>query len=193
MERRQLSRRTGYKNVQLNISELIPMKRKIDPLPGSKLMDRRLDIFYVVIFLLFACTSFVTDSLNGFQEILSPESTSPVEQVIYNTYAVKADLNLIINPPVVRIGAFISAVVWGPLYVFFVICFIRGWNLIRNFGLIYGAGLSSTMIIYMADGMFGVNASPAPLLFFAVNIMYFLVPFSMIFRMWKPRPFGHRS
>ncbi|MBF9015108.1 MULTISPECIES: DUF1295 domain-containing protein [unclassified Oceanispirochaeta] len=191
MEARQLNRRSGYKAVQLSISELIPMKTKIDPLPGKKLMDRRKDIFYVVIFMLFTCTSFVTDSLNGFQQILSPDSSSPVEQIIYQTYAVKADPNLIINPPVVRIGAFISAVIWGPLYIFFVICFIRGWNLIRNFGLIYGGALSSTMIIYIADGLFGVNASPSPLFFFAVNIMYFLVPFSMIIRMWRPRPFGH--
>lgn len=191
MEARQLSRRTGYREVQLTVSELIPMRVKIDPLPGKKLMDRRMDIFYVVIFILFACTSFVTDSLNGFQEILSPDSTSPVEQIIFQNYAIKADPNLIINPPVVRIGAFISAVIWGPLYIFFVICFIRGWNMIRNFGLIYGAALSSTMIVYMADGMFGVNASPSPIYFFAVNILYFLVPFSMIFRMWKPRPFGH--
>jgi steroid 5-alpha reductase family enzyme len=191
MEARQLSRRTGYSAVQLTVSELIPMKVRIDPLPGKKLMDRRIDIFYVVIFILFACTSFVTDSLNGFQEILSPDSTSPVEHIIYQTYAIKADPNLIINPPVVRIRAFISAVVWGPLYIFFVICFIRGWNMIRNFGLIYGAALSSTMIIYMVDGMFGVNASPSPIFFFAVNVMYFIIPFSMIFRMWKPRPFGH--
>lgn len=193
MEARQLSRRKGYKAVQLSVSELIPMKGVIDPLPGKKLMDRRLDIFYVVIFILFACTSFVTDSLNGFQEILSPDSTSPVEQIIYQNYASKADPNLIINPPVVRIGAFISAVIWGPLYIFFVICFIRGWNVIRNFGLIYGAALSSTMIVYMADGMLGVNASASPLYFFFVNIMYFIIPFSMIFRMWKPRPFGHKS
>lgn len=193
MENRQLNRRTGYKNVQLNISELIPMKTRIDPLAGSKLMDRRYDLVYVIIFLLFTCTSFVTDSLNGFQMILSPDATSPVEQVIYHSYAVTADPNLILNPPVVRIGAFISAVVWGPLYVFFVICFIRGWNIIRNFGLIYGAALSSTMIVYMADGMFGINGSSSPLYFFAVNILYFLVPLSMIFRMWKPRPFGHRS
>lgn len=191
MEARQLSRRTGYKTVQRSVSELIPMRRKIDPLPGKKLTDRPMDIIYVVIFLLFTVTSFVTDSLNGFQDILLPDSPSPVEQLIYHSYALKADPNLIINPPVVRIGAFISAVIWGPLYVFFVICFIRGWNVIRNFGLIYGAALSSTMIVYMADGMVGINASPSPFYFFAVNILYFLVPFSMIFRMWKPRPFGH--
>jgi len=192
MEKRLIFRRKSYREVQRNIPELFPLPRKIRHRQGKPLSDRKWDLVYVVVFFLFACTSFITDSLNGLNPALQPDSPSRVEQVIYSSYAALADPNLIANPPIVRISAGISAFIWGPLYIFFIICFIRGWNAIRNLGFLYGCALTSTMILYMADALFGANPSPMPLYFILMNLPYLLVPLSMIFRMWSPRPFGRK-
>lgn len=165
------------------------------------LKQRKGDYFFIIAFSFFTLTSIVTDSVNGLNGQLDPNSTYVVERFIYESYAAKADPLLIVNPPQVRVSAWISAFVWLPLYVFFILGFIRGWNSIRVPGLIYGGALTHGMITYMAEGMFGWWATegwsqlpetqqPDTLYYFFTNLPYLLVPLLMIIRMWKPAPFG---
>ena len=110
-------------------------------------------------FAFFATTSIITDSVNGINGALDPNSGYWVERFIYDTYARLADPLLILNPPQVRVSAWISAFVWLPLYLMFVPAFVRGWNWIRPFGLVYGGALTHGMITYMAEGIFGRMAT----------------------------------
>ena len=190
MEKKILRTRPQYRTVQDSVSPLLLLPEKLVPGKGLPLGRRRGDILYIVIFSWFLITSFVTDSLNGLHATISPESGNAVERIIYTLYASKADPALIFNQPTVRVSAWISAFVWGPLYMFFIISFVFGWNSIRNWGLVYGAALTSSMILYMAEGLFGTHASPDPTLYLVTNLAYILVPLSMVVRMWKERPFG---
>lgn len=167
------------------------------------LNGRRLDLFFVVAFSFFILTSIVTDAVNGLNGALDPESRYVVERFIYDSYAKLADPLLIVNPPQVRVSAWISAFVWLPLYVVFLIGFVRGIDRIRPFGLVYGGALTHGMITYMSEGIFGNVATegwadpslcpgcvePSTLYYLAANSAYLLVPALMIARMWKPHPF----
>lgn len=170
------------------------------------LRERRLDVFFVVAFSFFIVTSIVTDSVNGLNGALDPDSPYVVERFIYDAYARVADPLLIVNPPQVRVSAWISAFVWLPLYVLFVFAFVRGVDRIRPFGLVYGGALTHGMITYMSEGIFGSVATegwadpalcpgcvePDTLYYLAANSAYLLVPALMIVRMWKPHPFSKK-
>ena len=170
------------------------------------LRERKLDVFFVVAFSFFIVTSIVTDSVNGLNGALDPESPYVVERFIYDAYARLADPLLIVNPPQVRVSAWISAFVWLPLYMVFLVAFVRGIDRIRPFGLVYGGALTHGMITYMSEGIFGRVATegwadpslcpgcvePNTLYYLAANGAYLIVPALMIGRMWRQHPFTRR-
>lgn len=167
------------------------------------LRDRKLDVVFIVAFVFFIVTSIVTDAVNGLNGALDPDSSYIVERFVYDSYARLADPLLILNPPQVRVSAGISAFVWLPLYVVFVVGFVRGLDWIRPFGLVYGGALTHGMITYMSEGIFGRMATegwadpalcpgcvePNTLYYLAANSPYLLIPALMIVRMWRPKPF----
>ncbi len=167
------------------------------------LRERKLDVFFVVAFSLFILTSVVTAPVSGFNGSLDPDSPYLVERFIYDTYARLADPLLIVNPPQVRVSAWMSVFIWLPLYVAFIFAFVRGIDRIRPVGLVYGGALAHGMITYMSEGIFGAVATdgwadpalcpgcvePNTLYYLAANGAYLIVPALMIVRMWKPQPF----
>lgn len=171
---------------------------------GLPISERRGDWFFVIAFTFFSITSIVTDAVNGVNGSLDPASPYLVERFIYDSYARLADPLLILNPPQVRVSAGISAFIWLPLYLFFIAAFIKGWNSARPLGLVYGGALTHGMITYMAEGIFGFMATsgwadpavcpgcvePNTLYYLAANSPYLIIPALMIWRMWKPNPFG---
>jgi hypothetical protein len=168
---------------------------------SKPLKERPWDWFFIIAFSVFTCTSLITDTVNGLNGQLDPDSGWFLERYVYHQYAKFADPLLIANPPQVRVSAWISAFVWLPLYVFFVFGFVRGNNNIRVPGLVYGGALTHGMITYMAEGMFGKVAvsgwqelplctQPDTVYYFLVNLPYLLVPALMMVRMWRPNPFG---
>lgn len=165
------------------------------------LSNRKYDWFFIIIFGVFFCTSLITDTVNGWGGSLDPNSGYVVEQHLYHTYAKICDPLLIVNPPQVKVSAWISATLWLPLYIYFLIGFYKGNNNIRTWGLVYGGALAHGMITYMAEGMFGQVATegwkhiaycvqPDTWYYFWVNLPYLLVPILTIIRLWKPNPFG---
>lgn len=174
---------------------------------GRPIGERPRDWFFIVAFGAFIVTSIVTDTVNGLNGALDPASPYLIERWIYDTYARVADPLLVLNPPQVRVSAWISAFVWLPLYVLFLLGFIRGWNRIRPFGLVYGGALTHGMITYMAEGIFGRMATegwadpalcpgcvePNTLFYLTANLPYLIVPALMIIRMWRNDPFGSPS
>jgi hypothetical protein len=151
----------------------------------QSLSERKADWFFVVAFTAFALTSFIVDlpSLLGFEW---------VEHQLAASYA-DADPLFVDPPPFLRVAAGVSAVVWGPLYVYLVWGFLRGRNEIRVPALMYAAALTLAMLMIIAEELFSTVPgwrTPRPGKFLALNLPYLLVPMLLAFRMRHPFPFG---
>ena len=158
------------------------------------LRQRKIDIFFAVIFLTFAVTSGISDLVPTIGMTMSPESPNPLARANY-WYASDTD-PLFMNPPVwMRIVTGLSAFVYGPFYLLLAFALIRGKNWIQLPAVIYAtliAGL--TGIVVFGVEFFGEAAfrTPNPAKFLAFNLPYVLVPLLLLARMRKPLPFTRR-
>ena len=87
------------------------------------LSERKGDWFFILAFVFFALTSFAVDLpiLLGIEE---------VRDRLTATYA-DADPMFLAPPPFLFVAMAVSAVVWGPLSLYFAWGFLRGRNEIR--------------------------------------------------------------
>jgi hypothetical protein len=149
------------------------------------LSERKGDWFFVLAFLLFALTSFVVDlpillGLDAIQERLA------------GSYA-DADPLFVSPPPFLYVAMAVSALVWGPLYLYFVWGFLRGRNEIRVPALMYAAALTLAMVMIIAEELWSPIPewrTPRPGKFLALNLPYLIVPLLLAVRMRHPFPFG---
>lgn len=152
------------------------------PLP---LAARPRDWFFVVIFSIFALTSFAVDTLP------SLGWSTFMHDALVATYA-DCDPMFMDPPPFLLVAATVSGFVWGPLYCVFVWGFVRGRAVIRTPALLYAGALTLAMLMIFAEEFSGPvgRASPRPWKFAAYNLPYLLVPILTAARMWRPYPFG---
>ena len=149
------------------------------------LSERRADWFFVVVFSVFALTSFGVDLpiLLGIDQVREPLAASYAE----------IDPLFFAPPPFLFVALAVSAVVWGPLYVYLVWGFVRGRNEIRVPALMYSAALGLAMVMIIAEELWSPVpgwASPQPAQFLALNLPYLVVPLLLALRMRHPFPFG---
>lgn len=149
------------------------------------LSERRSDWFFVIAFSVFALTSFLVDLpiLLGIEEM---------QRQIAASYAATDPL-FVDPPPFLFVAMAVSAVVWGPLYLYLVWGFLRGRNQIRVPALMYAAALSLAMVMIIAEELWSPVpgwATPQPERFLALNLPYLIVPLLLAWRMRHPFPFG---
>jgi len=152
------------------------------PIP---LRERPLDWFFVVVFGVFAATSFSVDTMPTL-------GVDAMRDVLTRTYA-DCDPMFMRPPPFLYVAATVSGFVWGPLYVYFVWSFLRGRNQMRLPALLYSGALTLAMLMIFAEELWSFApgwASPRPLKFAAYNLPYLLVPILLGVRMRHPFPFG---
>ena len=90
----------------------------------------------------------------------------------------------------VRVNTGISGMIYGPFYLLLVYAFVKGKNWIRPMALVYvGAMLHGCTEFLIYEYWIGPPPGNA-LLFWAFNGPYWVVPFMLGVRMWKPDPFG---
>lgn len=163
---------------------------------GTPLRERKYDWIFVIIFIFFAWSSFFIDMMGALHEwILGGDSQWFFKRLLFETYA-DADPLFVINPMFMRVALIFSAFVWGPLYVFFVVSFIRGDNRMRIPALMYSSALTVVMLMIFATEFFSIVPgwrSPKPIKFSAFNLPYLAVPIALAVRMRRPFPFGRRS
>jgi hypothetical protein len=176
------------------------------PIP---LRERRPDWFFVVIFAIFASTSFLFDTANMIGRP-NPHSRNPLARFIYD-FAAGIDPVLIANPRFVQLTVgFVSALLYGTFYLALIYAFVRGREWIRLPAIFY-AGM-----IVMSGGLYlGVEAlgdaplfalacgpgpgsgfdykSPSMPMSLAVNGPYPLIALLLVARMWRPHPFTRRA
>lgn len=158
------------------------------------LSRRRFDIFFMVIFAVFAITSLISDLL----PTLGMDFSHPSANFFINSnywYAHDTD-PLFMTPPVwMRIVTGLSALVYMPFYVVLVAALARGWNWIQLPSVIYATCISViTGVIVFGVELFGEPQWRTPNLtkFLSFNTPYVLIPLLLLVRMRKPLPFTRR-
>jgi hypothetical protein len=162
--------------------------------PNLPLGSRPLDIFFAVIFVVFALTSGISDALPTLGIPMTPDSTNFLARANY-WYAVDAD-PLFLHPPIwMRIVTGLSTFVYGPFYLLLSWCLVRGRNWIQLPAVIYATMIATFTGILV----FGVEFFGEPQLrslnavkFLSFNLPYVLIPILLLVRMRRPMPFTRR-
>lgn len=165
------------------------------PTPANlTLRERRIDIFFAVVFAAFTITSIISDLLPTVGVDFSHPSSNFFVQSNY-WYAHDAD-PLFMNPPDwMRIVTGLSAFVYMPFYVVLVLCLLTGRNWVQLPAVIYATMIVSlTGIVVFGVEFFGEPAlrTHNPVKFLVFNLPYVLVPLILLIRMRKPLPFTRR-
>jgi hypothetical protein len=158
------------------------------------LRDRKIDVFFAVLFSAFTVTSLISDLL----PTVGVDFSQPSDNFFVNSnywYAHDADPLFMHPPDWMRIVTGLSAFVYMPFYVVLVFAILTGRNRIQLPAVIY-----ATMIVTLTGVVvFGVEffGDPAmrtgnPAKFLAFNLPYVLVPLLLLVRMRRPLPFTRR-
>ena len=162
--------------------------------PNLALRDRRMDIFFAVVFAAFTITSIISDLLPTVGVDFSHPSSNFFVQSNY-WYAHDAD-PLFMNPPDwMRIVTGLSAFVYMPFYIVLVYALVTGRNWIQLPSVIYATMIAAiTGIIVFGVEFFGEAAfrTHNPAKFLVFNLPYVLIPLLLLMRMRKPAPFARR-
>lgn len=175
-----------------------------DPIP---LRERSRDWFFVVIFAIFASTSFLIDTANTVGRP-NPYSDNPMSRFVYDQM-VGIDPVLVANPRAVQVTVgFVSALVFGVFYLVLVYAFVRGREWIRLPAIFFAGMVVMGTAMYLAVGLLGDAPlfalacgpgsgfdykSPNALMSVAVNGFYPLVALLLVARMWRAHPFARRA
>ncbi len=158
------------------------------------LKERRIDIFFAVVFLIFTITCGISDAIPTLGIEMSPSSTNILARANY-WYASSAD-PLFMHPPVwMRFVTGLSAFVYGPFYLLLVYCLVKGKNWIQLPSVIYATMITGiTGIIVFGVEFFGEPEfrTPNALKFLMFNLPYVLIPLLLLIRMRKPMPFTRK-
>lgn len=158
------------------------------------LSQRRIDIFFAVVFSVFAITSVISDLL----PTLGVDFSHPSDNFFINSnywYAHDTD-PLFMHPPMwMRLVTGLSALVYMPFYLVLVAALIRGWNWVQLPAVIYATMISTiTGVIVFGVEFFGEPEwqTPNPVKFLSFNTPYVLLPLLLLVRMRAPQPFHRR-
>lgn len=158
------------------------------------LRERKIDIFFACLFLIFAVTSGISDAVPTLGIEMTPDSPNPIVRANY-WYAVDAD-PLFMHPPVwMRFVTGLSTFVYGPFYLVLAYALVKGRNWIQLPAVIYGTMISTiTGIIVVGVELFGEPQyrTQNALKFFSFNWPYIFMPMLLIARMRKPMPFTRK-
>jgi hypothetical protein len=156
--------------------------------------ERRIDVFFAVLFVIFAITSGISDAIPTLGIAMAPDSPNPLARANY-WYAIDAD-PLFMHPPVwMRFVTGLSAFVYGPFYLLLSWCLVKGKNWIQLPAVIYGTMISSiTGVIVMGVEFFGEPEFQThnAVKFLSLNLPYVLLPMLLVARMRKPLPFTRK-
>ena len=158
------------------------------------LKDRKIDIFFAFVFVMFAVTSGISDLVPTLGIEMAPDSPNPLARANY-WYAIDAD-PLFMHPPVwMRFVTGLSTFVYGPFYLVLAYALIKGKNWIQLPAVIYATMISTiTGIIVFGVEFFGEPQwqTQNAVKFLSFNIPYVALPILLLIRMRKPMPFERK-
>lgn len=167
--------------------------RELEPQLGPRVLplrERPRDLFFVLMFSLFAFTSVVSDMFHSLG-LLETGSFWAQANLDYAPWA--GDVFLLADKPYTRVTTAISAFIYGPFYLVLVYAFVHGRGWIRIPAFLYAGAILHGMTEHTVRE-FGIGPAPLrPLVFWAFNAPYALVPLLLVFRMWRANPFCERA
>jgi hypothetical protein len=171
------------------------------------LRERARDWFFVVMFSIFASTSFLSDTANTVGRP-NPHSHNPMARFLYHHVA-GIDPVLIANPRFVQVTVgFVSAMLFGAFYLVLIYAIVQGREWIRLPAIFYAGMIVMGTGVYLGVDILGDAPlfalacgpgssfdykSPNVLLTVAINGLYPLVALLFVARMWRPHPFTRRA
>lgn len=155
------------------------------------LRERKIDVFFAIVFLLFAVTSGISDAIPTLGIEMRPDSPNPLARANY-WYAIDTDPLFLHAPTWMRFATGLSAFVYGPFYLVLAWALVKGRNWIQLPAVIYATMISSiTGVLVFGVEFFGepefrvLNVTK----FLSLNLPYVLIPLLLLVRMRKPLPF----
>jgi hypothetical protein len=165
--------------------------RELQNLP---LRERRIDVFFAVVFVVFALSTGISDTIPTFGIELTPDSANPVVRANYS-YAMGTD-PLFMHPPVwMRMVTGLSLFVYAPFYLVLAWCLVKGKNGIQLPAVMFASVICVvTGVIVFGVEFFGEAEfrTPNPVKYLSLNLPYVLVPLLLLVRMRKPMPFTRK-
>ena len=171
------------------------------------LRERARDWFFVVMFSIFASTSFLIDTANTVGRP-NPHSHNPMARFVYAQVG-GIDPVLIANPRFVQVTVgFVSAMLFGAFYLVLIYAIVQGREWIRLPAIFYAGMIVMGTGVYLGVDILGDAPlfalacgpgssfdykSPNVLLTVAINGLYPLVALLFVARMWRPHPFTRRA
>jgi hypothetical protein len=165
-----------------------------DQVVNLPLRERRWDIFFMVVFALFACTSAVSDAIPTLGVAIGPHA-SFLGRINW-AYGHDTDPLFIRPPNWMRFVTGLSAFVYGPFYLLLVYCLAKGKNWIQVPAIMYATAISViTGVVVFGAEFFGEDAAMrvqnVPK-FLVANVWYVLLPLLLLARMRREKPFTRR-
>ena len=163
------------------------------------LKDRPVDLFFIVMFVLFTITSGIADLIPTLGIEMSPDSPNFIARANY-AYAFGTDPLFLFTadhpvPVWMRFVTGLSAFVYPVFYIFFIISAIKGWNRIQIPAVMYATSISViTGVVVFGVEFFGEpewRCQNIPK-FLSLNLPYVLIPLLLLVRMRKERPFTRK-
>jgi hypothetical protein len=167
---------------------------RMSPVP---LRQRKVDLIFLVFFVVNL--TFVTYIID--LEALVIPDTSDFEYPIWpprpmvdliHWYGETYDPLLMARPPFWQMTMWIDVIFFGPFYAFAIYAFIRGRDWIRVPALVWSGTMLANVLIILMDEKYGVTPARNFAFVVAVNLPWLLMPFAMVWRMWRDHPFGGR-
>jgi hypothetical protein len=154
------------------------------------LSERPRDWFFVFVFAFFAWSSFYSDAWHALGAI---DDTTAIGRANLWYMRAAGDDFFVQHHTFAQLNTGISGFLYGPFYLVLVYAFVRGKEQIRLFALLYAAAMIHGFAEFMT-WEYTLGFPPRhPLVFWAFNGPYGLVPLLLIVRMWKPNPFSARA
>lgn len=159
---------------------------------SSERSDHPLDKVFIVAFSIFAFTSLIFEQWIVWGVDLRA-ATDPFSRA-WLWYAETFDPILLDRLLSIRVMFGIDAFVFGTFYIVLVYAFVRRRNWIRMPALLYGAAMFYSVVVYVLMGAFSERAAETNLpMVLLIGAPYTIIPLLLVWRMWKPEPFGSRG
>jgi len=98
------------------------------------------------------------------------------------------------RPAWYRATIWLDVLAFGPFYLCALYAFWRGRDWIRIPAVIWGAVLFTNVFVILSDELWGIHATPAPLVVAGANLPWLLMPFLVGWRVLRsPHPFTEEA
>jgi hypothetical protein len=153
----------------------------------TPLGERPRDRYFILCFLLFACTSLFVDRLAAIDADFCGEQRMGGALCWYGQHI---DPLFLANPQWLRVMSGVSAWVFGPLYLLLAWAFWRGVETARGPAQAWAIAILYSLVVHLYMEFFGEYPTPRPVVLLLVYLPYVIVPFAVIVRMREARPFS---